>query len=206
MHGGTVMAKPSIRTVSTALFAIMLLVSTWQSGRIYLKALLAQWLLESSWQQALDSGQPSRPWPWADAYPIAKLQLAHQASPLLVLEGDSDRVLAFGPGRMSGSAIPGGAGSMVIAGHRDTHFKGLAEQQIGDILQVQDINGGWYRYQISSTEVVDSRTTRLSLADSRPQLMLITCYPFEALTAGGPLRYVVLARLLDDPVVASVNR
>jgi sortase A len=40
-------------------------------------------------------------------------------------------------------------------------------------------------------QVVDSRRQPLQL--SGDGLALVTCFPFDALTAGGPLRYVVIA-------------
>ncbi|MDX5297649.1 MAG: hypothetical protein LPK85_01730, partial [Gammaproteobacteria bacterium] len=45
-------------------------------------------------------------------------------------------------------------------------------------------------------EVVDSRHARLQLWDldaGEDQLVLVTCYPFDATDPGGPLRYVVTA-------------
>ena len=40
--------------------------------------------------------------------------------------------------------------------------------------------------------MVDSRTAVLRAADG-PALALLTCYPFDTLRAGGPLRWVVTA-------------
>lgn len=41
--------------------------------------------------------------------------------------------------------------------------------------------------------VVDARTAVLAGADDARELVLVTCYPFDALRPGGPLRYLVLA-------------
>tara|TARA_S200000501_G_scaffold249877_1_gene234098 strand:- start:524 stop:670 length:147 start_codon:yes stop_codon:yes gene_type:complete len=46
-------------------------------------------------------------------------------------------------------------------------------------------------------EVADARTTVLRLGDGT-SFVLVTCYPFDAIDAGGPLRYVVTA-LVDGP-------
>ena len=38
--------------------------------------------------------------------------------------------MAFGPGHLSGTPLPGEAGNAVVSGHRDTHFaflRGLRE-------------------------------------------------------------------------------
>ena len=45
----------------------------------------------------------------------------------------------------------------------------------------------------SSARIVDSRRKALPLSDSVERLLLVTCYPFDALAPGGPLRYVVSA-------------
>jgi sortase (surface protein transpeptidase) len=47
--------------------------------------------------------------------------------------------------------------------------------------------------------VVDSRSTRIALRSDVPRLTLVTCYPFDAIEPGGPLRYVVTAELAQDP-------
>jgi sortase A len=41
--------------------------------------------------------------------------------------------------------------------------------------------------------VLDSRRDRLVIEADRPMLTLLTCYPFDALLPGGPLRYVAIA-------------
>ena len=42
--------------------------------------------------------------------------------------------------------------------------------------------------------IVDSRITRINPTIGNDQLVLVTCYPFDAIEAGGPMRLVVLAR------------
>ncbi|HEY4210143.1 MAG TPA: hypothetical protein VGM84_01570 [Steroidobacteraceae bacterium] len=51
---------------------------------------------------------------------------------------------------------------------------------------------------MTGATVVDSRQTRLQLGSNTPRLMLVTCYPFDAVVPGGPLRYVIVAQLLPD--------
>ncbi|CAG0984458.1 partial sortase A, partial [Rhodocyclaceae bacterium] len=46
-------------------------------------------------------------------------------------------------------------------------------------------------------EIVDKSETRvLAQPPGETRLTLITCYPFDALRAGGPLRYVVTAHAI----------
>ena len=56
--------------------------------------------------------------------------------------------------------------------------------------------GRKYVYQVSGIDVVDSRRGSLVLDTGSPMLSLVTCYPFAAPEAGGPLRYVVTAKML----------
>jgi len=51
-------------------------------------------------------------------------------------------------------------------------------------------------YQVVGVDIVDSRKGSLVLDTNVAMLSLVTCYPFDALEAGGPLRYVVTARML----------
>jgi sortase A len=49
---------------------------------------------------------------------------------------------------------------------------------------------------VESIEVIDSEKSSLLINEEEPNLVLITCYPFNALQAGGRLRYVITAKLL----------
>lgn len=167
----------------------------WQIGGaayIHVKAVLAQTLLRDAWAQTLRDARPVKPWPWADTWPIARLRVPRHAQDLIVLAGASGRTLAFAPGHLHGSATLEQSGRTVIAGHRDTHFAFLHRLQRGDELMLQDHAGVTHRFRVSETRIVDSLATRL-LLDSAKQLVLVTCYPFAAINAGGPLRFLVFA-------------
>jgi sortase A len=110
-----------------------------------------------------------------------------------VLAGASGRTLAFGPGHLDGTAAPGRAGHTVLSGHRDTHFRFLEDLAPGSELRVQRPDGGWQSYRVVETRVIDTRRARLAPGDGRPALTLVTCYPFDAVVPGGPLRYLVFA-------------
>jgi sortase A len=152
---------------------------------IPVKAELAQWLIERSWK----SGGRIPPWPWADTRPAAVLEAPAHGVRLLVLEGNSSRNLAFGPVFSDGTAQ---ASDMVINGHRDTHFEFLQQLKPGDLLSVQR-SSGEMQYEVTQTDVVDSRERELLIDPGVDRLSLVTCYPFDKASAGGPLRYVVTA-------------
>jgi len=163
------------------------------SGWIYAKAELAQKLIEDAWSQTLETGATVKPWPWADTWPVARLEAASHDVDLYVLQGTHGSSLAFGPGYLIGSATPGDEGATIIAGHRDTHFRFMEELQQGDLLKLTDNEGGQHHYRIKTLAVVDSSQQELTVKSDEKQLVLVTCYPFDAINSGGPLRYVVNA-------------
>jgi len=150
-------------------------------------------LLHAAWAKTQDSGLPAKPWPWADMHPVARLIAPAQDADLLVLSGASGRTLAFGPGHLSGSAIPGDPGNSVITAHRDTHFRFLQRLAAGDTLMVEGRNGARRHFHVLRTYVADYRALNIPRDTLQPTLTLVTCYPFDAINPGGPLRYVVVA-------------
>jgi len=160
---------------------------------VHAKAQVAQWLLHAAWAESRDTGAPVKPWPWADTHPVARLIAPAQDADVLVLAGASGRTLAFGPGHLDGSAMPGDAGNAVITAHRDTHFRFLRAINPGDELVVERADGGMRHFRIRGAYVADHRELRLPRDTAVPTLTLVTCYPFDAVNPGGPLRYVVVA-------------
>ena len=188
-------------TASAVVFSGLVAVSGWQAveaGYIHAKARLAQALMQSSWRQTIANGTPVPPWPWADTYPVARLTAQRQRVDLLVLAGSSGRSLAFGPGHVDGTALPGDAGNAVISGHRDTHFAFVRDLKTGDVLLTQSRTGAYARYEVVGMEVVHKSDVRVILDAGDSRLTLVTCYPFNTPVPGGPMRYVVVARRIDE--------
>jgi sortase A len=181
------------------LVACILCFGFWQLGQgayIPAKAWFAQELMQRAWTRAGSGEARATPWPWADTWPVARLSARSGEIDLIILSGSSGRTLAFGPGHLSASSLPGEIGNAVIAGHRDTHFKFLKDVQPGELLKIESSKGLKHLYKVTGAEVVDSRTGSLLLDTDVAILSLVTCYPFEARVAGGPLRYVVTAKML----------
>jgi sortase A len=176
------MASHAIQKAALAL-ALMGVLQLLQAGWIPAKAALAQILIARAWQK----GVPSKPWPWADTFPVARLQVPALGVDQYVLAGGQGNALAFGPSRSAGSGQ-----LQVISGHRDTHFGFLQDLQSGHEITLTDLDGKVQRFRVSRSEIVDSR-------DQLPPpwhrgLVLLTCYPFDAVRAGGPLRFLVHAQ------------
>ncbi len=179
--------------------ACLLCLGFWHLGSgayIPAKAWLAQELMQRAWLRARQDVERPPPWPWADTWPVARLTAKSREIDLIVLEGGSGRTLAFAPGHLSASAMPGEVGNTVIAGHRDTHFRFLRDVEAGELLSIESTKGQKHVYKVLGAEIVDSRKGSLVLDTDTAMLTLVTCYPFEAREAGGPLRYVVTAKLL----------
>jgi sortase A len=157
---------------------------------IHVKAGVAQVLLRQAWAESREDGDAHRPWPWADTHPVALLRAPDLDVEQVVLAGDSGRVLAFGPGWAPASAAPEARGTIVFSGHRDTHFAWLRQLVRGDRVEVESVDG-LRRYQVIEHRVADSRSERLALDTDNSALLLVTCWPFDAVQSGGPMRYVV---------------
>jgi len=179
--------------------ACLLCFGFWQLGQgayIPAKAWLAQGLMQRAWDRTEDGSDRVAPWPWADTWPVARLSAKSGDVDLIVLAGDSGRTLAFGPGHVSASAKPGETGNAVIGGHRDTHFRFLEDLVPGERLTIESSDGQEHHYEVVATDIVDSRSASISLDTDIAMMSLVTCYPFDARDSGGPLRYVVTARML----------
>lgn len=178
------------------LLALSACVPLGHAGYMNAKAELAQILLQHAWQQRLETGIAAKPWPWADMAPVARLKVARLGIDEIILSGDSGRTLAFGPGWAPSSALPGMPGISVVSAHRDTHFSFLRELQVGDRIEIENGKGS-RSLRITSMRIADSRQERIETTQDADALLLVTCYPFDALDAGGLLRFVVAA--VPDP-------
>jgi sortase A len=180
-------------TAGAFLLAVASAIHLGQGAYIYAKAELAQLLIERAWKRALAGEAAPRPWPWADTWPVARLEVPTHGVSLFVLSGSSGRTLAFGPGHQAGTPVPGARGNSVIGGHRDTHLGFLERITVGDSIHVQRADGVRVQYRVTQLDVLDKRDTWVTRNDAGTRLTLITCWPFNALRAGGDERYVVLA-------------
>lgn len=184
-------------TTAMAVVAVVLLViGAWQTGNgawIYVKAHLAQVLLQQAWAGTLAGKQDVKPWPWADTWPVARLIVPSQHIDQIVLEGAYVRTLAFGPGHVESPTELEDQSAIILTGHRDTHFRFLEGLQQGDAIAFQDRGGQWIHFTVQDRQIVDFRTASIHTDGDGTQLVLVTCYPFDAIAPGGPLRYVVTA-------------
>ncbi len=185
-------AQRATLVAGTALFGVGL----WQFGAgvaIHAKAMLAQVLLERAWQRTRAGEAEAKPWPWADTWPVARLTATGLDGWVYVLADASGRSLAFGPGHVAGTAAPGAPGNSLIAAHRDTHFRFLQVLAADGQVTLETADGKTQSFRVIDKRVVDTRRTQMVEPSDAPMLTLVTCYPFDAIAPGGPLRYVVTA-------------
>ncbi len=132
---------------------------------------------------------------------MGRLEIPQLALSVPILSDYETASLLQGVGHIPGTAMPGGLGTLGLAGHRDTYFRPLAKIKPKMDIRVVD-REGTYHYSVDSTEIVKPENVAVLDIKSRPELTLITCYPFYYVGAA-PLRYIVHAHLVSaspDPV------
>ena len=111
---------------------------------------------------------------------------------MMVLEGTGTKTLRVAAGHIPGTALPGAAGNVGIAAHRDTFFGPLRHVRPKDTI-VLTTPYGRFRYIVDAIEIVDPTDVRVLHRTSNPELTLVTCYPFSYV-GSAPKRFVVHAR------------
>ncbi|MGE5324345.1 MAG: class GN sortase [Actinomycetota bacterium] len=164
---------------------------------LHAKAELAGVLIRRAWRETLRSGKPHAPWPWADTYPIARLEIPRLGYDEMVLEGATPRTLAFGPARLLDGATPGEPGNLVLAGHRTSWFLPLKDIVRGDRIRLEWFDSRSHQlrqsiYLVSEIRVVDPKDTALLQPTAEDALTLVTCYPFGSRPTS-PQRFMVRA-------------
>jgi len=193
----TISRTPVTLRMAWIMASLLFVFGSWLIGQgawIHAKALAAQWLLQHAWQETLTTQQPVKPWPWADTWPVGRLLVPRLRINQIILADASGQSLAFGPGKVgNGKFSDDDSQGLLLSAHRDTHFSFVRDIQLGERMTVQTLQGNWRSFVVENIEVVDSRIDPLPTNQGRADLRLITCYPFDALAPGGPLRYVVRA-------------
>ena len=161
------------------------------------KAKVAQWLIQDAWSESRTSNKKIKPWLWMDSIPVMKLSSDKHNQEFIVLSGDTGNVLAFAPGHNSSSYHPGQQGTVLISAHRDTHFSFLRKVDLGDGFILQSAyDDKEYIYQVSNIEVIDSNIQDIEISDINSEVKLVSCYPFNNVSSGGSLRYVITAKII----------
>lgn len=161
---------------------------------IKVKAELAQILLDRAFAESIATGKPVKPWSWADTWPVARIAVPRLQASAIALAGGSGQALAFGPGHLAQTPKPGERGTTVFAAHRDTHFRFLGDLKVGDEIKVTRDDGVTFTYEMTGADIVRWDQSEIDAGAMGYNLALATCWPLDG-RLGGPLRYVVHARL-----------
>ena len=149
---------------------------------------------------AIDAGvaRPvSAPFPWYLSVPRVGVAVA-------VVNGADDGTLRTAAGRIPGTGLPGRPGTIGIAAHRDTFFRGLRHVAIGDRILVETADRD-FEYRVVSTTIVKPEDTWVLRSHADEALVLVTCYPF-AYIGRAPQRFVVRAARIPAPTRGAAAR
>lgn len=122
---------------------------------------------------------------------IGRLDIPRLSLSVMVMEGDSSKILRRAAGHITGTALPGQPGNIGISGHRDTFFLPLRNIAPNDIVTLTTI-AGEYRYRVVSTRVVAPDDLAVLDPGVGETLTIVTCYPFY-FVGPAPSRFIVRA-------------
>jgi len=119
---------------------------------------------------------------------VGRLEIPRLGVLAVVQEGVEDRTLSWAAGHVTGTALPGQHGNVVVAAHRDTLFRGLQGVRFGDAVRFVTPEGNFEVVAPARVDVLRPRAPR--------EATLVTCYPF-GFVGPAPLRFVVRAASLS---------
>jgi len=130
-----------------------------------------------------------------DGCPLGRLEIPRIGVSVMVVEGVKNGDLKRAVGHIPGTALPGGAGNIAIAGHRDTFFRPLRSIHRDDTITLRT-EGGVYRYRVVFTDVVVPGDVQVLYPTKSDSLTLVTCFPFYYV-GSAPKRFIVRAERLS---------
>jgi sortase A len=134
----------------------------------------------------------------ADGSVVAEIQIPAIGVDQYVVEGTTESDLSKGPGHYIGTAMPGQAGNVAIAGHRTTNgapFNGLGHLVPGDRIILTTVYGQQFTYVVSGTpQAVSPSDVGVLNYFGDNRVTLTTCNPEFSSTQ----RLVVVGKL-DQP-------
>lgn len=126
---------------------------------------------------------------------VGRLSIPRLHVEAMIREGTTSRTLAIALGHIPGTALPGEAGNIGVAGHRDTLFRALRNVKKDDAITFET-NRATYSYRVEGTQIVTPEHVEVLNASAHDELTLVTCYPFNYI-GSAPKRFIVKARLIS---------
>lgn len=143
----------------------------------------------------LASAPPSAPLtrrpPPAPGSTLGRIEIPRLGVSAVIRAGSDGRTLQLAVGHIPGTALPGDAGNIGLAGHRDTFFRRLEDIRADDEIRVVTTDGT-FRFEVEDTRVVSAEDTWVLDPTRTATLTLVTCYPFTYI-GSAPDRFIVRA-------------
>jgi len=134
---------------------------------------------------------------------IGRIEIPRLLLSAVVVEGVDKTTLRRAVGHIPGTALPGEAGNVGLAGHRDTFFRPLKDMRIKDEIQLSTLKG-IFKYEVVSLRVVDPHNVGVLAQSGENVLTLVTCYPFYFI-GPAPKRWIVRARQVSSEAALPAN-
>ena len=109
----------------------------------------------------------------------------------IIVEGIDEKTLRHAIGHFPESSMPESSGTVALAGHRDTFFRGLEHIRMHDRVTLETATGK-YSYQVIHTSIVSPYDIDVIRSSTQSDLTLVTCYPFHYV-GQAPQRFIVQA-------------
>ncbi|MFA6957180.1 MAG: class D sortase [Thermoanaerobaculia bacterium] len=138
---------------------------------------------------------PARRAPAPDPLAFGRIEIPRIGVKAIVREGVDDATLALAVGHMTGTARAGERGNVVLAGHRDTFFRGLRDIRMNDRIRL-DVPTESFEYRVVALDIVAPEDTGVLGSNGGHDLTLVTCYPFNFI-GSAPNRFIVRATRIN---------
>ena len=152
--------------------------------------------MENRELDAILSSAPAAPSPRTRRDPapgstLGRIEIPRLGVSAVIRAGSDARTLQLAVGHIPGTAVPGDAGNIGLAGHRDTFFRRLADIRADDEIRIVTADGT-FRFRVENTRIVSPKDTWVLDPTRAAALTLVTCYPFTYL-GSAPDRFIVRA-------------
>ena len=123
---------------------------------------------------------------------IGRVEIPRLDISAMVREGVDAATLSRAVGHVPNTPLPGAAGNVAIAAHRDTFFRNVRNIRNGDRIRMVTPKGT-YEYIVDSLKIVEPTEVNVLDPTPEPAITLVTCYPFNYI-GSAPKRFIVRAR------------
>lgn len=177
---------------------VIALSSVWQftsNSLITVQNVVARGLLHTAWVRTQSSGHQVKPWPWAETVPVARLSIPILNTKHVVLEYTDEILPAVAITHANSSVPPGELGNSILNVSHDGYVNFLSRLKPGDVLLLESVRSGLWRYRVSTIYIVEKSNTVLIEPSLNRRLTLVSCYRCNQQQS--KFRYVVVAEEME---------